>query len=803
MAQGDLDNNRRQPTKRTAAPAPKGAASRAQRSNASAYQRSASAKHASRIASENVNAKNIAGNGQKRSRQSQRRPNDTSRVARPTRAAASKAPNKNALTQRGNRGNARKQAASAEPENYRFMSLWSSQQYSGNASSAKSGKADPRRENSIPARVLSVLAALAALIARGATAVGKAWLMLVRSNKVAGIASAVVVLVLAVFLFDGITTAGKAYSGVKIGSIDVSGMNEQQMRSALQTAYVDPFESATVTVYASDEAAAKTTQAIQEQEEQNAAVAEQLAVEEAISSKEAWQASAQSLKGCIDVDKAIDEALAVGRENGGFFGRLAAQFSGSTITLSSSLDSECLDDFAKEIDATIGTERIDYDVQIYNGYASITEGNDGWMIDRDSFGKQILAAFMPDSAESSSLVAHTDYTPIRVDEQAASKAAENINTLLSNGCTITYENAEWEPSAKQLGSWITTTVAQTDGGWSLYASIDAAAMNSTAVRELQSAAGTTPSKISYEVNGDSVTVKTDGESKIPDVGDLADKLGNALFGKGDAVSGSTFATAAPEVAVSQTEVPGELSFDDALDRGVIGVVGTYTTEFTTGSGTENRNHNIALVSELLTNSVVTPGNIWSYNDTTGDCDESKGFLGAGAIVAGEYTDSVGGGICQVATTVFNAVYESGLPITERHNHSLYISSYPQGRDAAVSYDELDLRWENDTESDILVRVSTSTGSVTATLYGIDPGYQVSTETGQWEAGEEYSTITKVDDSLAPGTRYVKTVGSNGSSIDVTRTVKDSDGNVVRTDLFASVYDPKDQVIVTGPSSSAG
>ena len=178
-------------------------------------------------------------------------------------------------------------------------------------------------------------------------------------------------------------------------------------------------------------------------------------------------------------------------------------------------------------------------------------------------------------------------------------------------------------------------------------------------------------------------------------------------------------------------------------------------------------------------------------------------MGAGAIIDGEYTDSVGGGICQVATTVFNAVYESGLPIKERHNHSLYIASYPQGRDAAVSYPELDLVWQNDTANDVLVKVSCSEGSVTATLYGVDSGYQVSTETGQWEKGKTHSSTTKVDDTLAPGTSYVKTRGTDGSTIEVTRTVKDAAGNIVRQDLFASVYDPVNEVVVKGPETAAG
>ena len=225
---------------------------------------------------------------------------------------------------------------------------------------------------------------------------------------------------------------------------------------------------------------------------------------------------------------------------------------------------------------------------------------------------------------------------------------------------------------------------------------------------------------------------------------------------------------------------------------------SFTTEFTTGAGTENRNHNIELVSQLLSNSVVKPGERWSFNGTAGECNAERGFLGAGAIIDGEYDDAVGGGICQVATTVFNAVYDSGFPVRTRHNHSLYISSYPTGRDAAVSWPDLDLVWENDGESDVLVRLSCADGSVTATLYGVDPGYQVSTATGEWSEGAKYKTKTKVDETLAPGTSYTKTRGTDGRSITVVRTVTDESGTVLREDAFASVYDPMTEVVVKGP-----
>lgn len=650
--------------------------------------------------------------------------------------------------------------------------------------------------------ILGILAAIGSAIARFARFAFDAWWNLVRSSRKAAVVSALVAIVLVGSVVDGIMTSGHAYAGVHIGTIDVSGMTDSEMRAAIQQTYGDDFDNTTVTVFASDEAANKTAEAVESQDAQNAVLAEQLAVDEAKASKEAWQATSESLGGNLEVDRAVDEALSFGRGQGGIWQRAHACLFGDKIDIYATLDDEKVDDFAREIDSAIGVVRHDWGISITQGRAVAIEGNDGWMVDRTSLSQQIKGVLLS-GGEDASFVAHTEYAPIRIDQPAAQAAADHVNSVLDHGCRIEYEGSSWTPNATQLGSWIDQRVESNGNNWTLCVSIDPDLADPIVVQQLQNASENESSKVTYEVEGDDVTVNTDGKSLMPDVSSFADELTKALFGAGDAVSGEGFATDEQTISINATEVSSQLSFDEALERGVIGVMGTYTTEYTTGSGTENRNHNIELVSQLLNNSTVSSGDVWSYNNTTGDCDESKGFLGAGAIVAGEYTDSVGGGICQVATTVFNAVYESGMPVTERHNHSLYIASYPQGRDAAVSYGELDLQWQNSTESDILVRVSTSNGSVTATLYGVDPGYQVTTETGQWEKGEAYTTTTKVDDTLAPGTRYVKTQGTDGRSIEVVRTVKDADGNIVSQDLFASVYDPNNEVVVTGPSSNAG
>ncbi len=122
-----------------------------------------------------------------------------------------------------------------------------------------------------------------------------------------------------------------------------------------------------------------------------------------------------------------------------------------------------------------------------------------------------------------------------------------------------------------------------------------------------------------------------------------------------------------------------------------------------GAGTENRNHNIRARVRLVERLGGEANDTWSFNGTSGECNDERGFQGAGAIIDGEYDDAVGGGICQVATTMFNAVYEPGFPVPTRYNHSLYIGSYPHGTRRRGQLARARPRVENDSATDVLVR----------------------------------------------------------------------------------------------------
>ena len=152
---------------------------------------------------------------------------------------------------------------------------------------------------------------------------------------------------------------------------------------------------------------------------------------------------------------------------------------------------------------------------------------------------------------------------------------------------------------------------------------------------------------------------------------------------------------------------------------------SYTTYY---GGVANRIHNVQVVSHLIDNTLIAPGEEFSFNGTTGERNAAKGLLEAPVIINGELKNGLGGGTCQVSTTVFNAAYEAGLPITARTNHALYISHYPQGRDATVNYPDIDLKFVNDTGHWLLLRTFVSSSSLTVNLYGTPQHRRVESET---------------------------------------------------------------------------
>ncbi len=614
----------------------------------------------------------------------------------------------------------------------------------------------------------------------------------------------IVIIVVAVLIVGGLVDlasySGKIYAGVSIGNVDVSHMDRNEAIEAVSAEYDADLDDTQVIIFANEDA--ENSADLDKQLLQYEALAEQMSFDEAQENKLIWMEDASSLGAKLPIDDLVDKAFEIGRSDGGFFGRLSTLFSGRNINVEITFNDDLIDDLAQNIDSTIGEPRINYSITVKDGTASVVDGSDGYEVNRQwlatQLSKALLTSMQSGDTQPGTFVAQVEYAPLQIDEQSAQNTCDAVNTLISQGVTFIYNDTSLYVSRKDLGNWVSTRVEKNaDDVYVLQPYLDLDIATPALLNLVNEKAGDGDISFEFSVEGDTVSVVLDREVEVPLAQEALKSFDEDIFG--DYRNGESNVEAKDFVfEVEIGKVSGTLSFDEAYDYGIISSISSFTTEFVNTESTANRTHNIHLAASLLNNSVAKAnGGRWSFNEIAGNCDEDAGFLSAGAIAGGEYIEDAGGGICQVATTVFNAVFEAGYKVIERSNHSLYVSSYPAGRDAAIAYPDMDLIWENDTSTDVLLTTSNDDTSITVTLYGVDPHYSVTSETGDWIEGESYSTETVVDDTLEPGTSYIETAGSDGLEITVNRTVKDRNGDILYEDVFNSIYSPVNEVIVEG------
>lgn len=186
----------------------------------------------------------------------------------------------------------------------------------------------------------------------------------------------------------------------------------------------------------------------------------------------------------------------------------------------------------------------------------------------------------------------------------------------------------------------------------------------------------------------------------------------------------------------------KISATEAGQLGVVEVVGTFETRHKAG---EPRVKNIHRIADLVRGQVILPGKTFSVNDFVGRRTVQKGFVVDNVIEDGVFAEAVGGGISQFATTFFNASFFAGLGFGEYQSHSIYISRYPYGREATLSYPHPDLEIKNNTPYGVLIWPTYTSSSITVTLYSTKH-LEVS-QTGQTSAPKGNCTRVRTGRSI--------------------------------------------------------
>jgi vancomycin resistance protein YoaR len=241
----------------------------------------------------------------------------------------------------------------------------------------------------------------------------------------------------------------------------------------------------------------------------------------------------------------------------------------------------------------------------------------------------------------------------------------------------------------------------------------------------------------------------------------------------------------------------EFTTRDARDLGVKEKVSEFTTYFPYA---EYRNVNIGRAAELVNGTLLRPGDVFSLNGIVGERTRENGFTTGFIISNGIFAEDLGGGVSQMATTTFNAMYFAGLEDIEHKTHSFYIDRYPVGREATVAWPTVDLRFRNDTDYGVLIEASVTPS--TPSTQGVVTVRMYSTKVWDIESrtSDRYAYV-------GPGTRTLDTPdcypnsGYSGFQVDVTRVFrKHGESAIDHTEKFHTNYIPADTVICKPPGS---
>jgi vancomycin resistance protein YoaR len=268
-----------------------------------------------------------------------------------------------------------------------------------------------------------------------------------------------------------------------------------------------------------------------------------------------------------------------------------------------------------------------------------------------------------------------------------------------------------------------------------------------------------------------------------------------------AVAAAARATSGRIAPLSLRETQPKLTTAGARALGIRTQLVSFTTQM--GTSSSNRIHNVHLMADFIDDTIIRPGETFSFNEVVGPRTTARGFLEGQQIVGSLTLPAIGGGVCQTATTLFNDAFEAGLPILERHNHGYYLSHYPLGRDATVSYGGPDLVFENDLDHGILIKTSYTDATLTFTFYGTPQRRRVVSSTGPQTNWTSPKTTYAYDPSgqVAPAGRSVTVAGSGERGFDVTvyRKVYENK-KLLRDNTFFSRYIPVGSTVVYGPGT---
>jgi vancomycin resistance protein YoaR len=478
-----------------------------------------------------------------------------------------------------------------------------------------------------------------------------------------------------------------------------------------------------------------------------------------------------------DWHAAAEEAVSRGNGFGPFrgFRRLVLRISGSEVAPVPRASQASVDAWLAWVARHVNSPRRDAALELHGLQTVVVPGRTGHILDEKAAGTSVVAALA--SFDRKPLTLPLKLDPPHVTVAGLAKAQGQAKIALSAPVRLTlgpthYRVPRWRlAQILSLPSKGATSLKIAGPGADRY------------VAQLEHAVNKPATDAQFAVNGSQVSIVPSVDAHVVDVRATLNNLLAAALSPTNRVA---------KIAIVSR--PAARTTKDAQAMGIAHIVSSYTTYF---GGVPNRIHNVQVVAHLIDGAFVGPGKTFSFNATTGARTQDKGFEIAPVIINGELQNALGGGVCQVSTTVFNAAYEAGLDITARTNHALYISHYPQGRDATVDYPDVDLKFVNDTDHWLLLRTFVSSSALTVNLYGTPVHRKVVSETTPLVVTGPPPVKKVKDPTLLKGKQVLEAAGSSSLSTSVHRRVYDANGKLLYDNTWFSNYRGETRVIRVG------
>lgn len=413
---------------------------------------------------------------------------------------------------------------------------------------------------------------------------------------------------------------------------------------------------------------------------------------------------------------------------------------------------------------------------VLNGLTPRLEpARDGTKIDLQAAEEAVVSALAGFSRKPVALPIHVDKAPVGTEELRP--VLDDVRTAVSRRVRLGWHGTTWMVSRERLAKLLSLprggSKELTIGG--PYATLY--------FKRLSRAFADPPKNAQFEVQSNrSVRVVRAQKGRVLDAPATASALLEAALSSGKRSA---------ELVIKEAEP--SFTTKEAKELGITRELVRYSTFYT---GTADRITNLKLATTLLDGTRIAPGATFSFNREVGPRTEARGFRSAPVIIGSKYEEGVGGGVSQVATTVFNAAWEAGLKIKERTAHALYISRYPLGRDATVNYPEIDLKFVNDTKRWLVMRaVPTETG-IAISLLGAPTGRRVVSVAGELQEIGPAKIKRVPDPGLFVGEKVIEEFGSPPRAVTVTRTVYVGN-RVLYEETWRTAYQSEPRVIRFG------